>query len=209
MNLCSKLCHVCLNPSKASFLSTSVKHYSYFDSTSFRSTESISLLGFFINSFLFVLTPSSRVARKVDFLFRARGILHPSPFVIQSSNPPESWMLESFVRRSFVYLFFSSLSGSTKSRAVGQWYISALKSHAPRRAAASLSFFYRYYSAFCYSELALAVPWLQLIFRWLIILSKFSTVYVETHYFRRLLFFGLQSSGTPFLFPFSKQLTTF
>lgn len=49
-----------------------------------------------------------------------------SPF-IQGLNPPNIWILQSYVRQSIVYWCFTSWSGPKKSRSVQQWSFLDLK----------------------------------------------------------------------------------
>lgn len=125
--------HVRFIPSKASSLSIARKHrYSpqkNFDSTFPRSTELLLLLDVSLNSFRWCCCVNNRShAAQSCVFYRTLGTFYilPPASSTQSPNPPDIWILQPCVGRSFVYPSFF-WSDSTESRLFDQRFLPDLK----------------------------------------------------------------------------------
>lgn len=128
-----------------------------------------------------------RAAHKVIFPFSATGFSPRLTPFIQSSNPPDTWILQSCRAEPCLPLFLF-LNGPTKSRQTD--LKSAVTCSWP---SSCLSLFCHYYFGFCPYELAsgfcLYLSYV-LIFRRPVILTKFPSLDVELFYFSRPSFPG-------------------
>lgn len=102
--------YLCFNASKISLL----PHSNIFDSTSLHSADSFSLLIWSINC-LFVSD-----FRHLPLVIHANLVFHFAPYAflhsttfMQSSSPPDTWMEESYMERTFASRFLPSSSASS------------------------------------------------------------------------------------------------
>lgn len=107
------------------FLCISFRHHLYFNSTGPRSSNSVFLFGLSIIS-----VSCFSCCAQCWFSVSRQTFLHSSSSIVQSLNPPRTWMLEPPVR--WVFIYSSVWSVSTQSHPADQWLFHPVCSRLPR-----------------------------------------------------------------------------